>query len=109
MVEAAAEAIEELMEKYLEGEELTEEEIIKGMRQGTLKNELVPVLCGTAFKNKGVQALLDAVVQYMPAPTEVKAISGVDEKGEEDVRKSDDDAPFSALAFKIATDPFVGT
>ena len=109
MVEAAAEAIEELMEKYLEGEELTEEEIIKGIRQGTLKNELVPVLCGTAFKNKGVQALLDAVVQYMPAPTEVKAISGVDEKGEEDVRKSDDDAPFSALAFKIATDPFVGT
>jgi elongation factor G len=109
MVEAAAEAIEELMEKYLEGEELTEEEIIKGIRQGTLKNELVPVLCGTAFKNKGVQALLDAVVQYMPAPTEVKAISGVDEKGEEDIRKSDDDAPFSALAFKIATDPFVGT
>jgi elongation factor G len=109
MVEAAAEAIEELMEKYLEGEELTEEEIIKGIRQGTLKNELVPVLCGTAFKNKGVQALLDAVVQYMPAPTEVKAISGLDEKGEEDVRKSDDDAPFSALAFKIATDPFVGT
>ncbi len=109
MVEAAAEAVDEYMEKYLEGESLTEEEIMKGLRNGTLKNELVPVLCGTAFKNKGVQALLDAVVQYMPAPTEVKAIRGVDENEQEDVRKSEDEAPFAALAFKIATDPFVGT
>jgi elongation factor G len=109
MIESAAEAVEELMEKYLEGEELTEEEIMKGLRLGTLNNELVPVLCGTAFKNKGVQALLDAVVHYMPAPTEVKAIRGLDEDDKEDVRKSDDDAPFAALAFKIATDPFVGS
>ncbi|TVS12059.1 MAG: elongation factor G [Wenzhouxiangella sp.] len=109
MIEAAAEAIEELMEKYLEGGELTDEEIMRGLRQGTLANELVPVLCGTAFKNKGVQALLDAVVQYMPAPTEVKAIRGVDDDENEAVRKSEDDAPFAALAFKIATDPYVGT
>ncbi|MCC5863992.1 MAG: elongation factor G [Wenzhouxiangella sp.] len=109
MVEAAAEAIEELMEKYLEGEELTEEEIMKGLRTGTLNNELVPVLCGTAFKNKGVQALLDAVVQYMPSPTEVKAIRGLDEDEQEVSRQSSDEAPFAALAFKIATDPFVGT
>jgi len=109
MVEAAAEAIEELMEKYLEGGELTEEEIIKGLRTGTLDNQIVPVLCGTAFKNKGVQALLDAVVQYMPAPTEVKAIRGTDDRDQEDVRRSDDNAPFAALAFKIATDPYVGS
>ena len=109
MVESAAEANEELMEKYLEGEELTEEEVIQGLRQGALNNELVPVLCGTAFKNKGVQALLDAIVQYMPSPTEVKAIRGVEEDESEAVRKSSDDEPFAALAFKIATDPFVGT
>ncbi len=109
MIEAAAEAIEELMEKYLEGEELTEEEIMNGLRTGTLNNELVPVLCGTAFKNKGVQALLDAVVQYMPSPTEVKAIRGLDDDDQEVTRPSDDSAPFAALAFKIATDPFVGT
>ena len=109
MVEAAAEAVEELMEKYLEGEELNEEEIMRGLRTGTLNNELVPVLCGTAFKNKGVQALLDAVVQYMPSPTEVKAIRGLDEDEQEVTRPSDDNAPFAALAFKIATDPFVGT
>ena len=109
MIEAAAEAVEELMEKYLEGEELTNDEVMRGIREGTLKNEIVPVLCGTAFKNKGVQALLDAVVQYMPAPTEVKAIRGIDEDEQEDVRKSSDDEPFAALAFKIATDPFVGT
>ncbi|MEN1728938.1 MAG: elongation factor G [Pseudomonadota bacterium] len=109
MIEAAAEAVESLMEKYLEGEELSEDEIMEGLRSGTLNNELVPVLCGTAFKNKGVQALLDAVVHYMPAPTEVKAISGIDEKDQEDTRPSDDDAPFAALAFKIATDPFVGS
>jgi elongation factor G len=109
MVESAAEASEELMEKYLEGGELTGEEIIQGIRAGTLANEIVPVLCGTAFKNKGVQALLDAIVQYMPAPTEVKAIRGLNDDDEEAVRKSSDSEPFSALAFKIATDPYVGT
>jgi len=109
MVEAAAEAVEEYMEKYLEGEALTEEEIVNGLRTGTLNNEIVPVLCGTAFKNKGVQALLDAIVQYMPSPTEVKAIKGVDESEKEASRPSDDEAPFASLAFKIATDPFVGS
>ncbi|NKI35314.1 elongation factor G [Wenzhouxiangella sp. XN79A] len=109
MVESAAEGSEALMEKYLEGGELTQEEIIEGLRAGTLSNEIVPVLCGTAFKNKGVQALLDAIVQYMPAPTEVKAIRGVLENEEEGTRKSSDDEPFAALAFKIATDPFVGS
>ncbi len=109
MIESAAEAVEELMEKYLEGEELSNDEIMRGLREGTLKNEIVPVLCGTAFKNKGVQALLDAVVQYMPSPTEVKAIRGIDDDEQEDVRKSSDEEPFAALAFKIATDPFVGT
>jgi elongation factor G len=110
MVEAAAEANEELMEKYLEGNELTEDEIKKGLRIRTLANEIVPALCGSAFKNKGVQAMLDAVIEYLPAPTEVKAIEGVLEDGEtEATRKSDDDEPFAALAFKIATDPFVGT
>jgi len=109
MIESAAEAIEELMEKYLEGGELTDDEIMRGLREGTLKNELVPVLCGTAFKNKGVQALLDAVVDYMPSPTEVKAITGIDENEKEETRLSDDDAPFAALAFKIATDPYVGS
>ncbi|MEE4296257.1 MAG: elongation factor G [Wenzhouxiangella sp.] len=109
MVEAAAEAAEGLMEKYLEGEELTNDEIMQGLRQGTLNNELVPVLCGTAFKNKGVQALLDAIVQYMPSPTEVKAIRGIEDDDSEGVRKSSDSEPFAALAFKIATDPFVGT
>ena len=109
MVEAAAEAVEELMEKYLEGEELTNDEIMQGLRQGTLNNELMPVLCGTAFKNKGVQALLDAIVQYMPSPTEVKAIRGIEDDETEGVRKSSDSEPFAALAFKIATDPFVGT
>ena len=109
MIEAAAEAVEEYMEKYLEGGELTNEEIMNGIRTGTLNNEMVPVLCGTAFKNKGVQALLDCVVHYMPAPTEVKAIRGLDENDQETTRPAEDGAPFSALAFKIATDPFVGT
>ncbi len=113
MVEAAAEANEELMDKYLEEGELSEEEIIAGVRQRTLANEIVPVFGGSAFKNKGVQAVLDAVIQYMPSPKEVKAIEGIveDKKGEEQVetREADDNAPFSALAFKIATDPFVGT
>ncbi len=109
MVEAAAESSEELMERYLEAGELSEEEIIKGLRQGTLNNDIVPVLCGTAFKNKGVQALLDAIVEYMPSPTEVPAIRGVLENEQEGTRKSSDDEPFAALAFKIATDPFVGS
>ena len=109
MVEAAAEASEELMDKYLNEGELDEEEIISGLRAGTLANEIVPVLCGTAFKNKGVQALLDAVVQYMPSPTEVKAIRGILDDEEEGVRHADDDEPFAALAFKIATDPYVGS
>jgi len=109
MVEAAAEASDETMEKYLEGEELTQEEIIEGLRSRTLENEVVPVLCGTAFKNKGVQALLDAVVQYMPSPTEVKPIRGIDDDEAEATRPSSDSEPFAALAFKIATDPFVGT
>jgi len=109
MVESAAESSEELMEKYFEGEELTEAEIIAGIRASTLANEIVPVLCGTAFKNKGVQALLDAIVQYMPNPTEVKAIRGILEDEEEGIRKSDDSEPFAALAFKIATDPYVGS
>jgi len=109
MVEAAAESSEELMEKYFEGEALSEAEIVSGLRSGTLTNEIVPVLCGTAFKNKGVQALLDAIVQYMPNPTEVKAIRGILDNEEEGIRRSDDSEPFSALAFKIATDPYVGS
>ena len=113
MVEAAAEANEELMDKYLEEGELSEAEIVAGIRMRTLANEIVPVFGGSAFKNKGVQAVLDAVIQYMPSPQEVKAIEGIveDKKGQElvETREADDDAPFSALAFKIATDPFVGT
>jgi len=110
MVENAAEATEELMEKYLEGGELTEADIKQGLRIRTLANEIVPAMCGSAFKNKGVQAMLDAVIEFLPAPTEVKAIEGILEDDETTaVRESDDDAPFAALAFKIATDPFVGT
>lgn len=110
MVEAAAEAVESLTEKYLDSGDLEAEDIIAGLRAGTLANELVPVLCGSAFKNKGVQAMLDAVVELMPAPTEVKAITGILDDGEtEATRPSSDDEPFAALAFKIATDPFVGT
>jgi elongation factor G len=109
MIEAAAEANDELMEKYLEGGELTEDEIKKGLRVRTLNNEIVLALCGSAFKNKGVQAMLDAVIEYLPAPPEVKAIEGILENGETATREADDDAPFAALAFKIATDPFVGT
>jgi elongation factor G len=110
MIEAAAEATEELMDKYLEDGELSVEEIKLGIRLRTLANEIVPVLGGSAFKNKGVQAMLDAVIEYMPAPTEVKAIEGTLEDGETvEKRVADDDEPFAALAFKIATDPFVGT
>ena len=109
MVEAAAEANEELMEKYLEGGELSNDDIKAGLRIRTLANEIVPALCGSAFKNKGVQAMLDAVVDYLPAPTEVAAIEGLLSDDTVDTREADDDAPFAALAFKIATDPFVGT
>ena len=109
MLEAAAEADEEVMEKYLESGDLSEQEVMAAIRKRTIANEIVPVLCGSAFKNKGVQAVLDAVVDYMPAPTEVKAIEGVTEKGEPAQCKADDGAPFAALAFKIATDPYVGT
>ncbi|KTC77940.1 elongation factor G [Legionella brunensis] len=109
IVEAAAEASEKLMEKYLEGEEFTEAEIKKALRQLTVNNEIVPVFCGSAFKNKGVQAVLDGVVEYLPSPIDIPDIRGVDEDGEEIHRKTSYDEPFSALAFKIATDPFVGT
>ncbi|KTF18686.1 elongation factor G [Pseudoalteromonas sp. 10-33] len=109
LVESAAEASEELMDKYLEGEELSEAEIKNALRQRTLANEIVPVTCGSAFKNKGVQAVLDGVVEYMPSPEQVKQIQGILEDGTEEERQADDKAPFAALAFKIATDPFVGT
>ncbi|MFP6780379.1 MAG: elongation factor G, partial [Gammaproteobacteria bacterium] len=110
MVETAAECVDALTEKYLETGDLNSEEIIAGLRTGTLANDVVPVLCGSAFKNKGVQAMLDAVIELMPAPTEVKAINGVLEDGKtEAFRPSSDDEPFAALAFKIATDPFVGS
>lgn len=109
MVESAAEANEELMDKYLEEGELTEEEIKAGLRQRTLNNEIVLATCGSAFKNKGVQAVLDAVVDFLPAPVDVPAIKGIDEDGNEVERHASDDEPFSALAFKIATDPFVGS
>ncbi|MDP0561720.1 MAG: elongation factor G [Candidatus Endonucleobacter sp. (ex Gigantidas childressi)] len=111
IVEAAAEATEEMMEKYLEDGELTEEEIKAGIRARTLANEIVPVFGGSAFKNKGVQAVLDAVIEFMPSPTEVKPIEGVLDDGKDTpaTRKADDSEPFSALAFKIATDPFVGS
>jgi elongation factor G len=111
MVEAAAEATEEMMEKYLEEGELSEDELKQGLRLRTIANEIVPMLCGSAFKNKGVQAMLDAVVDYLPAPPDVPAIRGaVDDEGEQiEERRSDDSEPFAALAFKIATDPYVGT
>jgi elongation factor G len=109
LVESAAEANEELMDKYLDDEQLTEDEIKQGLRTRTLANEIVLVLGGSAFKNKGVQGVLDAVVEYLPSPTEVKAIEGELENGEQGVREASDEAPFAALAFKIATDPFVGT
>ncbi|EAR54633.1 elongation factor EF-2, partial [Photobacterium sp. SKA34] len=109
LVESAAEANDELMDKYLEEGELTEAEIKAGLRQRTLNNEIVLATCGSAFKNKGVQAVLDAVVDFLPSPTEVKAITGEDENGNSVERHSDDNEPFAALAFKIATDPFVGT
>ena len=109
LIEAVAETSEELMEKYFAGEELTIDEIKGAIRKATIANEMVPVCCGTSYRNKGVQKLLDAIVDYMPAPTDIPAIKGVDvETGEECERHASDDEPFSALAFKIATDPYVG-
>lgn len=108
MIEAAAEATEEMMDKYLGGEELTEAEIIEGLRLRTLKSEIIPVFCGTAFKNKGVQAMLDAVVNLLPSPVDRPPVEGINEDEQPDTRPAKDDAPFSALAFKIMTDPFVG-
>ena len=109
MVESAAEANEELMNKYLEEGDLSEAEVIGGLRMRTLANEVIPVYCGTAFKNKGVQAMLDAVVQLLPSPSDRPPVAGIDEDDKEITRKAEDSAPFSALAFKIMTDPFVGS
>jgi elongation factor G len=108
MVEAAAEANEELMNKYLESGELSTEEVKRGLRLRTINNEIVPMLCGSAFKNKGVQAMLDAVIDYLPSPVDIPPVKGENDKGEPDVRKPGDEEPFAALAFKIMTDPFVG-
>jgi len=108
MIESAAEANDELMGKYLEGEELSEKQIREGLRARSIRNEIVLCMCGTAFKNKGVQALLDAVIEYMPSPTEMPDVKGLDDRGQPDTRTASDAAPFSALAFKILNDPFVG-
>ncbi|MBQ1508722.1 MAG: elongation factor G, partial [Erysipelotrichaceae bacterium] len=109
LLESVAESDEELMMKYLEGEELTEEEIKTTIRKQTIANQMVPVFCGSAYKNKGVQMLIDGIIDYMPSPLDIPAIDGVDpDSGEEDTRPASDDAPFAALAFKIMTDPFVG-
>ena len=108
MLEHVANQDDELMMKYLDGEELTEEEIKSALRKGTLANHIVPMICGSSYKNKGVQELIDAVVDYLPAPTDIEDVKGVDEDGNEVVRKTSDSEPFSALAFKIMTDPFVG-
>ena len=108
MLEHVANQDDELMMKYLDGEELTEEEIKRALRKGTLANHIVPMICGSSYKNKGVQELIDAVVDYLPAPTDIEDVKGVDEDGNEVVRKTSDSEPFAALAFKIMTDPFVG-
>ena len=109
LIESVAETDEELFEKYCEGEELTVEEIKAALRKATIDNKIVPVVCGTSYRNKGVQKLLDAIIDYMPSPLDIPAIKGINpETGEEDERPASDEAPFSALAFKIMTDPFVG-
>jgi len=108
MIEAAAEADEELLHKYLEHTELSDEEIRRGLRARAIRNEICITLCGSAFKNKGVQAMLDAVVEFMPSPVEMPPVKGIDERGQEATREASDDAKFSALAFKILNDPFVG-
>ena len=108
MIEAVAETDEELMEKYLEGEELTEEEILTALRKATIANEVVPCICGSSYKNKGVQQMIDGVVAFLPSPLDIPPVKGTTLDGEEDSREASDEAPMSALAFKIATDPFVG-
>ncbi|HUX24500.1 MAG TPA: elongation factor G [Burkholderiales bacterium] len=108
MVEAAAEGDDELMHQYLEGHDLSVADVKKGLRLRTIKSEITPMLCGSAFKNKGVQAMLDAVIEYMPAPADVPPVTGEDENGKDDTRTPNDEQPFAALAFKIMTDPFVG-
>jgi len=108
MVEAAAEADDDLTHKYLEGHDLSIEDIKRGLRVRTIKNDIVPMLCGSAFKNKGVQAMLDAVIDYMPSPIDIKPVEGEDENGKPETRKASDTEPFAALAFKIMTDPYVG-
>ena len=108
MIESAAEANEELMNKYLEGHELSVEDIKAGLRQRTIASEIVPMLCGSAFKNKGVQAMLDAVIEFMPAPTDIPPVKGELENGKQGSRKASDEEPFAGLAFKIMTDPYVG-
>ena len=108
MIEAIAESDEELMEKYLEGEELTEDEIMTALRKATIANEIVPCICGSSYKNKGVQQMIDGVVAFLPSPLDIPAVKGTTLEGEEDTREASDEAPMAALAFKIATDPFVG-
>ena len=108
MIEAIAETDEELMEKYLEGEELTVDELMTALRKATIANEIVPCICGSSYKNKGVQQMIDGVVAFLPSPLDIPAVKGVSLEGEEDTREASDEAPMSALAFKIATDPFVG-
>jgi elongation factor G len=108
MVEAAAEADDDLMHKYLEGHDLSMEDVKKGLRKRTINNEIVPMLCGSAFKNKGVQAMLDAVIEYLPAPTDIPPVKGEDDDGKPAERKASDEEPFAGLAFKIMTDPYVG-
>src|SRR5215468_7120881 len=108
MIEAAAEANEALTHKYLEHEQLSDAEIRQGLRERSIRNEIVLAMCGSAFKNKGVQALLDAIIEFMPSPVDMPPVRGISERGEPDTRTASDDAPFSALAFKILNDPFVG-
>lgn len=109
LVESISEADEDLMEKYLEGIEITEEELVKGLRKAVIANQIVPVVCGSSYKNKGVQQMIDAVVEYLPSPLDIEDVQGISlDTGEADSRKTSDDAPMSALAFKIATDPFIG-
>ncbi len=109
LIEAVAETDEDLMISYLEGEELTEEDIMRGLRQGTISTQIIPILCGSSYKNKGVQRLLDAIIDYMPSPLDIPAIKGMSQDAEEEIeRKADDNEPFAALAFKIMTDPYVG-